>query len=288
MAHPLRILTFDIEDWFHLLEHGETANENQWCRFESRIERNTDRILECLSEAQVKATFFCLGWVARMHPQVVKAISAAGHEVGSHSNSHRLVHQSTPAQFEEDLRASMKSLEDLTGRRVRAFRSPGFSITDRSIWAFSILAENGIEWDSSVFVSRCAHGGLPAFKAAAPAVIEYGGGRLKQFPVVPGLLFRRRINFSGGGYFRLMPYSLVSYLMSRSDYVMAYFHPRDFDPAQPLVPKLPPHRVFKSYVGLRSSLKKFKALISDFEFVDIGTANSMIDWKMQPTVHVSE
>lgn len=287
-SRQLHILTFDVEDWFHLLEHGETANETQWSRFESRIERNTDVILECLASAQVKATFFCLGWVGRAHPRVVKAIYAAGHEIGSHSNSHLLLHQMTPAEFKEDLVKSMETLEDLTGRKVRAYRSPGFSVTNESIWAFAILAEHGIEWDSSVFVSNHAHGGLPTFGASAPVVLEHDGISLRQFPVVPGRLFGRPINFAGGGYFRLLPYSLIKHLMSRSEYAMAYFHPRDFDASQPLVPKLPPHRIFKSYVGLGSSLTKFKALLSDFDLVDISAANDAIDWAKQPRIQLTK
>jgi peptidoglycan-N-acetylglucosamine deacetylase len=286
MSHVMHILTFDVEDWFHLLEHGETANESQWSRFESRIVRSTNTILECLAEVEAKATFFCLGWVARAHPGLVKAIHAAGHEIGSHSDNHQLVHHLTPERFKQDLLNSIKSLEDLTGRKVRAYRSPGFSITKDSSWAFSILAESGIELDSSIFASRHAHCELPVFRVAEPVVIEQGGMILKQFPVVPGYFCARRINFSGGGYFRLLPYALIRHLMSKSDYVMAYFHPRDFDADQPLVPNLPPHRIFKSYIGLRSSLKKFKSLLKDFDFIDLSAANDMINWSAQPKIQL--
>ncbi|MFC4922179.1 MULTISPECIES: polysaccharide deacetylase family protein [Bradyrhizobium] len=280
-------MTFDIEDWFHLLEHEETANEHQWSRFESRIQRNTDQILECLAEADVKATFFCLGWIGRNHPQVIKAIHQAGHEIGSHSDKHSLVYRLTPSQFQEDLLRSIRSLEDITGQRIRAYRSPGFSITANSTWAFSLLAENGIEWDSSIFASKHSHGGLPSFNSRRPTIIEYNGARMKQFPVVPSTLFGRQINFAGGGYFRLLPYPLIRHLMSNSSYVMTYFHPRDFDPGQPLVPGLPPYRAFKSYVGLRSSLQKFKTLLMDFNFVSIGDADRLIEWSRQPALCLS-
>jgi peptidoglycan-N-acetylglucosamine deacetylase len=283
----MHVLTFDIEDWFHLLEHEETSNENQWCRYESRIVPNTDLILDCLAEAQVKATFFCLGWIARAHPEVIKMIHAAGHEIGSHSDNHQLVYRLTPQQFREDLRNSIKSLEDVTGAKVRAYRSPGFSITRESIWAWSILAENGIEFDSSIFASRHSHGGFRDFRAAGPVQLELGGGiTLKQFPVLPGRYCGCSVSFSGGGYFRLLPYPFVRLLMSRAEYAMTYFHPRDFDANQPLVCNLPAHRVFKSYVGLRSCLRKFKRLLREFNLVDLATADSMIDWAVQPRMQV--
>ncbi|MGX4771133.1 polysaccharide deacetylase family protein [Bradyrhizobium guangdongense] len=278
---PIRIITIDVEDWFHLLEHEATANEEQWCRFQPRIERNVDLILDCLAEAGVRATFFCLGWVARNHKRVVQAIQAAGHEIGSHSDHHSLVHRLTPAQFQEDLVKSIRCLEDITGEKVRAYRSPGFSVTANSTWAFSLLAENGIEWDSSVFAARHSHGGLATF-SRSPTIIQCGDVEMKQFPVVPAPLFGRDINFAGGGYFRLLPYALIHHLMGNSEYVMTYFHPRDFDPKQPIVPGLPPQRILKSYVGLRSSLKKFRMLLSDFKFVSVGAADKMIDWARQP------
>src|SRR5258705_7477494 len=283
----MHILTFDIEDWFHLLEHKETVDENQWSQFEPRIARNTDLILDCLAEARVKATFFWLGWVARAHPEVIRKIHAAGHDIGSHSNKHQPVHQLTPQQFREDLLSSIKLLEDLTGKKVRGYRSPGFSITRECTWAFSILAENGIEFDSSIFASRHAHGGFSDYCAMEPVLVEHGGLRLKQFPVVPGVLCAHRINFSGGGYFRLLPYPLIRHLMAKSQYAMTYFHPRDFDPDQPLVPKLPPFRIFKSYVGLRSSLQNFKQLLKDFNFIDIATADANINWTAQPRLHLT-
>jgi peptidoglycan-N-acetylglucosamine deacetylase len=282
MAPAVHILTFDIEDWFHLLEHDETMHESQWRLFESRIARNTDLILDCLAEAQVKATFFCLGWIARASPDVIKKIHAAGHDIGSHSNNHQLVHRLTPQQFREDLLSSIKLLEDLTGKKVRSYRSPGFSITKECIWAFAILAENGIEFDSSIFASHHAHGGFPEFCAMEPVIVEYDGMKLKQFPIIPGMFCARPINFSGGGYFRLLPYPLIRHLMAKSPYVMTYFHPRDFDPDQPLVPKLPPARILKSYVGLRSSLQKFRRLLGDFNFVDVVTADASINWQEQP------
>jgi polysaccharide deacetylase family protein (PEP-CTERM system associated) len=284
---PMRIMTFDIEDWFHLLDHKETANEDQWSRYEPRIEQNTDRILECLAEADVKATFFCLGWIGRNHPRVIRAIHAAGHEIGSHSDKHALVYRLTPAQFNEDLLRSIRSLEDIIGQKVRAYRSPGFSITANSTWAFSLLVENGIEWDSSIFASNHSHGGLPTFTPRRPTIVECNGVRMKQFPVVPSQLLGHQLNFAGGGYFRLLPYALIRHLVSSSPYVMMYFHPRDFDSDQPLVPGLSPWRIFKSYVGLRSSLRKFRALLKDFNFVSIRDADRTINWTSQPKFCIS-
>ena len=60
---------------------------------------------------------------------------------------------------------------------------------------------------------------------------------------------------------------------------MTYFHPRDFDPNQPVLENLSRVRKFKSYVGLKNSKQKLQKLLDDFEFVDIKTADEMIDWE---------
>ena len=176
------ILTFDIEDWFHLLDNDSTLTDRQWGRFAPRIEQNTDRILKLLSAKNVRATFFCLGWIAKKHPHVIKTIHAAGHEIGSHSYSHRLIYKQTLEQFRQDTLRSIDVLENLTGTKVRAYRAPGFSITSRNPWAFEVLAENGIEIDSSVFAARRAHGGFADFGFGRAHPNRASGIRLKEIP----------------------------------------------------------------------------------------------------------
>jgi len=280
----MRILTFDIEDWFHLLENDSTRTEDQWRQFVPRIERNTDLILEALSFKGLRATFFCLGWVAKNHSNVIKRIHAAGHDIGSHSYSHQLITEQGYDQFRQDLSRSISVLEELTGSKIRAYRAPGFSMTPKTLWAIDALVENGIEIDSSVFVSTRAHGGFAKFRSFEPCLIRREGMVLKEFPLVPGRVAGKTLAFSGGGYFRLLPYFQTRRMYSRSDYVMSYFHPRDFDAYQPRLPGLPWNRFFKSYVGLHSSFEKFQTLLDEFSFIDLKTADLLIDWDSQPTV----
>jgi polysaccharide deacetylase family protein (PEP-CTERM system associated) len=282
----VNILTFDIEDWFHLLDHDATRSVSEWSRYTPRIEENTDRILEMLGETGVRATFFCLGWVAETHPQVVRRIHEAGYEIGTHSHAHQLVCDLGPEAYREDLARSVQLLEEITGAKVRAYRAPGFSITRETAWAFDALLENGIEVDCSVFPASRAHGGFPEFGSARPALVECGGASIREFPINTHPLAGCRIVFSGGGYFRLLPYPVIRRMMSASPYVMTYFHPRDFDPGQPVLPGLPWHRVFKSYVGLGSAFAKLKTLLREFPFVDLAAAEASVDWTTCPVVHV--
>ena len=147
-----------------------------------------------------------------------------------------------------------------------------------------ILLEHGIERDSSIFPAERGHGGYEDFGSAQPSLLNCPAGKMKEFPISLGQVLGKNIVFSGGGYFRLMPFWMIRRLTSRSDYVMTYFHPRDFDPAQPRLNNLSMKRKFMSYVGLSSSHDKLERLLSDFKFMSLGQAYESLDLKSLPKV----
>jgi len=275
----LNILTFDIEEWFHLLELPATSKPELWGNFEQRIEANTDRILMLLEEVDVKATFFILGWVAAHYPGVVRRIADAGHELGIHSMNHSLVFLQSRRAFAEDLKTAAGLVGDVTGQAVKMFRAPGFSVVESTLWAFEELIAQGFVADSSVFPAARAHGGFPSFPTDKPCIIDVQGMRLYEFPLNTSDVFGNRVVFSGGGYFRLIPYSFIRQLTLQSTYVMSYFHPRDFDPGQKILPGMTPYRIFKSYYGLNGSFDKLKKWVHEFHFCDISTAIAKTNWE---------
>lgn len=265
----MKILSFDIEDWFHILDNDSTKSEKEWAKYESRINIGLDFILNELSNRNLKATFFCLGWIAEKHPDIIKRISNAGFEIACHSYNHQLVYDLTSQQFYEDTKRAKNLLEDVIGNKVLIYRAPGFSIRETEKWAFEILFEHGFEIDCSIFPSSRAHGGFSSFGYGDVCKIEYKDAQLIELPINIWQLFNKSMVFSGGGYFRFFPFYLLSYLFSKSEYVMTYFHPRDFDYSQPVIKDLSILRKFKSYYGLKSSRKKFQYLLDSFEFTDI-------------------
>jgi len=282
----MNILTFDIEEWFHILDNESTKTINEWKNYEVRIHKNMERIFSILDKTNQKATFFCLGWIAETYPEIIKEIVARGYEIGTHTSMHQLIYEQTPKEFAKDLEHSVKTLEDLTGQKVKYFRAPGFSITEDNKWAFEIMAAQGIEVDSSVFPAPRAHGGLPSYKQPVPSIIKYNGIELKELPINYTSILGKSIIFSGGGYFRLFPYPLLKHWSKQSDYVMSYLHPRDFDAEQPVIKELSLPRKFKSYVGLKGATAKLEKWITDFDFIDIATAVNQIDWKNVPVVEL--
>ena len=282
----MNILTFDIEEWFHILDNESTKTEKEWSKYEYRLESNMDRIFELLDRKNQKATFFCLGWVAREFPQVLKKIDSFGYEIATHSDKHQLAYEQNQDEFKSDLKLSIRSIEDVISKKVTSYRAPGFSIKEENKWVFEELLNQGIEIDCSVFPSKRSHGGFESYGHAEPNIINIGNKELKEFPINIFKVANQDLIFSGGGYFRLIPYWMIKKMMKNSDYVMTYFHPRDFDKNQPMIDELSFIRKFKSYYGLGGAFNKLERLITDFEFIDLNEAVKKVEWDKVKRIQV--
>lgn len=283
----MNILTFDIEEWFHLLDHPATSDESKWACFPSRFEKNMDRIFRLLEENQVGATFFCLGWTAEKYPAQIQKISKLGYEVACHSSRHKLAYEQTPEEFEQDFLDAQSAIESASGVRVNTYRMPGFSLTNDSLWTLDVLAKLGVDIDCSVFPASRGHGGLPNLPVSGPFRIKTKQGVLiRELPLNTVSFLGSRFVFSGGGYFRLCPLWALRRFYARSDYVMSYFHPRDFDSEQPRLPKLGPIRYFKSYYGLSGAEEKLRELLKTVRFTDVRTSVMNIAWDSTPIIQL--
>jgi polysaccharide deacetylase family protein (PEP-CTERM system associated) len=281
----MNILTFDVEEWFHC---DFISDNSSWVNYETRIYHSVDKILGHLSEKNQKGTFFILGWIADKYPDVVRKIKLENHEIGCHSYFHGLVHQMSKQEFYDDTEKAIKKIEDIIGEKVNIYRAPGFSITETTPWAFEILTKLGIEYDCSIFPASHDYGGFPSFGESEPAIINTKGIRIKEFPMNTHRFLNKNIVFSGGGFFRLFPYKIIKHWTHKSPYVMSYFHPRDFDYEQPMLPHLPLVRKFKSYYGLKNAFPKFIKWMEDFEFISLKDADSKIDWNKAKVINIHQ
>lgn len=266
---PINAFTVDVEDWFHLLEIDAVPPVERWGDLPERVERNTDVLLSTLQEADVRATWFLLGWIVERYPGLARKIARSGHEIASHGYGHDLVHTMGPHRFRADLERSVGVIEEVLGVRPIGYRAPGFSITADSLWALNALADAGITFDSSFFPTSRAHGGMPGSSRLPHEVELPDGRRLVEYPISVCSVLGKRLAYSGGGYLRVLPYpfirSRIRRANARGEPVMVYIHPRDLDPAQPRLP-MPLKRRFKSYVNLDTTLPKIRRLLQDFRF----------------------
>jgi polysaccharide deacetylase family protein (PEP-CTERM system associated) len=269
-AAPLAAMSIDVEDWFQVENLSGVVTRTSWRTSESRVERNTERLLELIDDRGVRCTFFVLGWLAELFPGLVRNIAAAGHEVASHGYGHELVYRLSPAAFREDVKRSLGLLEDLAGRKVRGYRAPSFSITE---WAPAILRDLGLEYDSSVFptVAHDRYGTLSVIDATVPIVEILPGFR--EILLSTLRIGRHHLPWAGGGYFRLVPYPLFTQgvrrvLASGRPYVF-YLHPWEIDPGQPRLRGLKPSHAFRHYHNLRHCESRFVRLLHDFRWTTL-------------------
>jgi polysaccharide deacetylase family protein (PEP-CTERM system associated) len=260
-------LTVDLEDWYQ----GLQIPIEDWSPYEDRVVLATERLLDILAAADVRATFFTLGFVAERHPGLVARVAAAGHEIATHGYSHSLVYELEPQQFREELRRSRQTLQQLSGQPVLGHRAPFFSITRRSLWALAILAEEGLAYDSSIFPVRNWRYGIedaprwPHRPAEAPELVE--------FPISTWRLRGRNLPMTGGAYFRIYPYAVSRRLMRQANAqghaVAFYIHPWELDPGHPRI-SLPRRIALTHYFNLAGTERRLRRLLKEFRFAPMG------------------
>jgi polysaccharide deacetylase family protein (PEP-CTERM system associated) len=262
--------TVDVEDYFQVEGFAGAIDRNSWERFRTRVGASTSTLLELLAKRGVHATFFVLGWVARKHPEIVRQISAAGHEIASHGMSHRLIYTQTPAEFQRETHDAKALLEDLAQRPVEGYRAATYSITRRSLWALDILCEEGFRYDSSIFPMRHDRYGIPDAQPRPHVLTTPGGGRLVEFPISVLRYHGAKVPVAGGGYFRLFPYGFTRWALRRlneqqQEFVF-YVHPWEVDPEQPRVNGAGALSRFRHYLNLGRCAERLGRLLEDFEF----------------------
>ena len=271
---PVNAFSVDVEDWYQVSDFEAVVPLDAWDRYESRVVRSTDRILALLGDAGVRATFFVLAWNAERHPEIVRRIAAAGHEVASHGYAHRLVYEQTQAAFRADLTRAKGVLEDLVGAPILGYRAPSLSITPRSRWALDIVIECGFRYSSSVIPIRDGLYGYPDAGRFPHVIHERDGRRLMEFPITTTRLLRRNLPLGGGGWLRVLPYRYLRWGMRRVNRregqpAIVYIHPWEIDPGQPRIPTAGKRGFSTHYVGLARTETKLRRLLRDFRFAPL-------------------
>lgn len=275
---PLNALTVDVEEHFQVHNFEKVVDRRGWDSYPSRVVANTRRILKVLEDHKTNATFFILGWVAERHPDLVREIARAGHEIGTHGYAHELIYRQQPREFAADLARSLDAIQASLRQRfaegstptlppvnadVVGYRAPAFSITRQSLWALDILKDHGIRYDSSIFpVSMHDRYGISDARRFASR-LENG---LWEVPVSTVRLGGRNVPVAGGGYFRLSPSWLnklaIKAINWEGEPAVVYLHPWELDPEQPRISGASPISRFRHYVNLASTEDKLRSLLS--------------------------
>ena len=199
----------------------------------------------------------------------------------------------------KDTKEAIKALEDVTGKRVVSYRAPAFSITQQNKWAVNVLADCGIENDASIFPTNRDFGGYKGFPQDTPCIIKHEGATLKEYPICVTSVLGKTMAYSGGGFFRLLPYWLVSSTMKERDYNICYFHLNDLIKQkiafkskaeyedyfkEPGTLKNRLVRYVKSNIGTGDAYGKMARLLSEHLFISLKEADKMIEWDRVNTI----
>lgn len=266
---PVNGLSVDVEDWFQVGAFEGVIERDSWEGLTDRVERNVDAILEMFDEAEVKATFFTLGWVAQRHPALLRRISEAGHELASHGWDHARVFTMDKASFAADLDRSRKVIEDAAGVAITGYRAPSFSIDHRTPWAYMALAEQGFTYSSSVAPITHDHYGWREAPRFAFRPLPWSD--LLELPVTTAMFAGRRLAAGGGGFFRVLPYGFSRWAIRQVNTrdgrpAVFYFHPWEIDPQQPRVTTASLRSRLRHYTNLDVMADKLKQLVMEFEW----------------------
>ncbi len=292
----MNILSYDIEEWY--IE--KTFGRGDALRY-GLYDDYLNHILDYLDSKGFKATFFCVGKIATVFPHVIKKIVERGYEIGCHSNEHMWLTKMTPKQLKQDTHDAICALQDVSGQKVISYRAPAFSIGEDNKWAFEVLAECGIERDSSIFPAIRDFGGFASFPADTPVMIEYNGIKIKEFPIKLASFGGRALAFSGGGYFRFFPLWYIKKQIQHNDYSILYFHIGDlihntsgmmskseyetyFKEKGTLLNRY--KRYVKSHLGTKGAYPKMIKLLDSSSFMSLREADNMIDWSTMSLVRL--
>ena len=262
-------LSIDIEDYYQVQALAPHFTRDVWDKCESRVENNTNRILQLFADQGVKATFFTLAWIAERHPSLIRDIVSQGHELASHGYAHIRADTQTPDEFREDVSKTKRILEDVGGVEVRGYRAATFSIGSNNLWAFDILAQEGYRYSSSINPVHHDNYGMP--NAPRFAFLPSQNATLEEYPISTVRLFGHNIPCAGGGYFRLLPYWLIRRAITRVNNhdrwpFIFYFHPWEIDVEQPRPEGVSAKSKFRHYTNLGKMEFRLRRLLSDFKW----------------------
>ena len=293
----MNILTFDIEEWALEKAKAGGGDAERFVRFDEMLERT----LDLLQNNQLHATCFCTGKMAEEFPHIIRKLAEQGHEIACHSHLHQWCNKMTKEEFDNDTYIAVNTIEQCIGKKVLGYRAPAFSITKNTPYAFEILSKNGITYDASVFPTQRDFGGFSSFGSNVPSRIRYNDTEILEFPIPTARILGKDIAWSGGGYFRLIPYPLIAYLQNHSNYTMSYFHLNDLIQASwKLMSKERYEEYFKELGTLKNRIlrmvkgnisvgdtfNKLSKFIKTGDFINIQKAIDKTDWANTPIIQL--
>jgi polysaccharide deacetylase family protein (PEP-CTERM system associated) len=210
------LFSIDLEDVRRDVKDGH--------QYRDAVVSNTLIYLEWLRKYKMHCTFFTVGEIAEQYPDLVKEIVQQGHEIASHSMHHIPLDKLGKEAFKKDIVQNKEALLKAGAHEVKGFRAPVFSLTQKTSWAYSVLAENDFTYSSSVLPAQ-----NPLYGWADFGKVNKKVDGILEMPVTLASFGPKTVPFGGGVYFRVLPWFFTKKAFQKSDTIIGYFHPYDLD-----------------------------------------------------------
>lgn len=261
------ILTFDVELW----DEGEwlkpfiTSDMYKIDTFPKSIKN----IIDLLDKYGGHATFFTTLEIIEKYPEIIKDISAKGHEIGIHGPKHKKLKNYSREEFRQDCIHEIEYIKKITGKKPLGYRAPHFSLNKETDWVLATLKELDFKYDSSIFPINLGEYGVSKAPTSRYEIIQ----GLLEIPITVAEFGKVRIPFAGGIYFRFLPYGIFNLLLARAfkqkNTPMVYFHPHELEPETPQITSGPRLKRYIKYFGVKKGLKKLEDIIKNYDCVSI-------------------
>ena len=266
----MNILGIDFEDWYHPeLVKQNIKNE----KHNPTVINGIDKILDLLRKHETLATFFVVGELLEIKPDIFDKIVENGHEIGFHTMHHDRL--DSPG-YKEKFHSEIKKFAELTNHKSRGFRAPTFSLNKNSSWAIDILAENDYVYDSSVVPAKTSMYGLPGaqespYKISSKNIEQHNSdGIVTEFPLLVTKFMGKKIPAGGGFYLRTLPTKIIKNAIKnyQKQEIPATFYIHSWELTPEYMPKiqLPIKENFITYHNIGKAYTRMNELLQQFQF----------------------
>ena len=266
----MNLLGIDFEDWYHpeLMKPYISGKDKN-----PTVINGVDKILDLLRKNETFATFFLVGELLLVKPELQDKILDEGHEIAFHTMYHtRLDSEGYKEKFLDEV----KIFEKLTSGKSKGFRAPTFSLNDTSSWIIDILRECGYKYDSSVVPAKGKMYGLPnaltePYRISSSCIEnDDPNSDMIEFPLLVTKFLGKKIPAGGGFYLRTLPMRVIKNAIKKYEdlKIPATFYIHSWELTPEFYPKIPMNKKdkFVTYHNIEKAYGKMDEILENFQF----------------------
>ena len=269
----MNILGIDFEEWYHL-ELVKPHIKNK--KHSPSVINGIDKILDLLRKHETLATFFVVGELLEIQPEIFDKIIENNHEIGFHTMYHDRL--DSPG-FKEKFPDEIKKFEKLTNGKSQGFRAPTFSLNTESSWVIDVLEKNNYVYDSSIVPAKTNLYGMPnannkPYKISSKCLEENSeDGKIIEFPLLVTKFLGKKIPAGGGFYLRTLPLRVIENAIKsyEKQKIPGVFYIHSWELVPELMPKiqLPKKDHFITFHNINRAYGKMEKLLDMYDFTSL-------------------